>query len=99
VASSDKKKQSSKDSSLFGTFKEKNLDIVVAALLLTGRLRVDSIQLFRDASMIVGLVGKYKTISGLNTSNVEKMVDFLNKNGSMTLDEVIEAIGQKAEKR
>lgn len=75
----------------------KNLEIIVAALLLTGKLRVDSVQLFREATMIIGLTGKYKTIANMSNSNVDKMMKFLDDNGNMTLGEVIEAIKKKTE--
>lgn len=81
--------------SILDSLEGKNLEIIVAALLVTGKLRVDSVQLFRQASMVIGLTGKYKTIANMNNSNVNKMVKFLNENGNMTLDEVIEAFNKK----
>lgn len=88
MASTGKKKKSDPRSS---PLKDKKLEVVVAALLLTGKLRVDSVQLFRNASTVISLVGQFKTLNGLNGSNIENMVNFLDQNGNMTLDEVVEA--------
>lgn len=108
MASSDKnksksppnKKNNSRPSSnrsLFNPLQGSNLEIVVAALLLTGKLRVDSVQLFRQATMIVNLTGKYTTLTKMNNSNVDKMIQFLNDNGNMTIDEIIQAFKSKTE--
>jgi hypothetical protein len=75
----------------------KNLEIIVAALLLTGKLNVDSVTIFKQATLFVGLTGKYKTL--IKNSNVDNMVKFLNDNGDMTLDEVLQAFTQKTQKR
>ncbi|MNI18548.1 hypothetical protein D3C76_1217700 [compost metagenome] len=82
-------------SSIQDLLQNHNLEIVVAALLLTGKLRVDAVQLFRQATMIVSLTGKYKTLANMNNSNVSNMIKFLNDNGDMTLDEVIQAFKSK----
>lgn len=52
----------------------KGLEFTVAALLLTGKPKVDSIQMYTDASMFVRLVGKYKTLSDLSNNNVYKLI-------------------------
>lgn len=75
--------------------KNKSLEYTVAALLLTGKLRVDSVQLFREASMVITLTGQYKTLA-MNGTNIDKMVKFLDNNGDMTLNEVIEALKKKS---
>ncbi|GED31443.1 hypothetical protein BCE02nite_25840 [Brevibacillus centrosporus] len=70
----------------------------MASLLLTGKLRVDSVQLFRQATMIVGLTGKYITLDDLNNNsnnNVDSMVNFLNENGNVTVDEIFQALKKK----
>lgn len=69
----------------------------MAALLLTGKLKVDSIQMYTDASMFVSLVGKYKTLSDLSNDNVDKLVSFLDDNSSLTLNEIMTALKKKAE--
>ncbi len=48
--------------------------------------------------MIVSLTGKYKTIGKMDSSNIERMVQFLNDNGNMTLDEIIQAFKKKTDK-
>ncbi|MFE4712574.1 hypothetical protein ACFRAM_17005 [Paenibacillus sp. NPDC056722] len=74
----------------------KNLEIIVAALLLTGKLNVDSVTIFKQATLLVGLTGKYKTL--IKNANVDNMVKFLNDNGDMTIDEVLQAFTQKSQK-
>ncbi len=69
-----------------------NLEIIVAALLVTGKLRVDAVQLFRQATMIVSLVGQYNTLKKMDNSNVNNLIDFINNNGNLTLDELIQGI-------
>lgn len=76
--------------------KGKDLEIVAASLLLLGKLKVDSIQLFRDKPIIsVELLGEFKDI---NDRKVNEMADFLEKNGDMTLDEVFEGIKKRMNK-
>ncbi|WNS43474.1 hypothetical protein [Paenibacillus sp. MMS20-IR301] len=75
----------------------KGLEFAVAALLLSGKLKVDSVQMYTDASLFVSLVGKYKTLSDLSSSNVDKLVSFLDDNSSLTLNEIMAALKKKAE--
>ncbi|AIQ54471.1 hypothetical protein [Paenibacillus sp. FSL R7-0331] len=75
----------------------KGLEFAVAALLLTGKLKVDSIQMFTDASLLVSLVGKYISLSNLSQSNVDKLVSFLDDNSGLTLHEIMTALKQKAD--
>lgn len=75
----------------------KGLEYTVAALLLTGKLKVDSIQMYTDASLFVSLVGKYKTLGDLTNTNVDKLVSFLDDNSSLTLNEIMAALKKKAE--
>jgi hypothetical protein len=53
--------------------------------------------MFTDASLVVGLVGKYKTLSNLSQNNVDKLVSFLDDNSSLTLNEIMTALKQKAD--
>lgn len=47
--------------SIHDLFKDKKLEIVAAALLLTGKLKVDSVEIFRDSPVVnVTLIGQYK---------------------------------------
>lgn len=75
----------------------KGLEYAVAALLLTGKLKVDSVQMFTDASLLVSLVGKYKSLGNLNDSNVDKLVSFLDDNSSLTLNEIMAALKKKSD--
>ncbi|MDR7314439.1 hypothetical protein [Brevibacillus nitrificans] len=94
-----KKNQTNNPSPPFPCFPGTSLELIVASLLLTGKLRVDSVQLFRQATMIVGLTGKYITLDDLNNnnnnSNVDSMVKFLNENGNGTVDEIFHALKKK----
>ncbi|MFB0830642.1 hypothetical protein ACEU2D_13595 [Brevibacillus laterosporus] len=90
-----KKKQSTNNSSILHCMNGNNLELIVAALLLTGKLRVDAVQLFRQATMIVSLTGKYVTLGDLNNTNVDSMLKFLNDNGNITVDEIIQALKKK----
>lgn len=85
------------NSAIFSALHGKNVEVVVAALLLTGKLHVDSVTLYRQATLLVGLTGKYKTLAS-NSTNVDNMVKFLNDNGNMTLDQVIQAFQKKMNK-
>ncbi len=78
----------------------KGLEYTVAALLLTGKLRVDSVQMYTDASLFVSLVGKYKSLSDTspgNSNNVDKLVNFLDDNNSLTLNEIMTALKKKSD--
>lgn len=88
-----KTKKNGPSLSLLPSFNGQRLEWIVAALLLSGKLRVDSVQLFRQATMFISLTGKYKTLA--NQSNVENMIKFLNDNGNMTLDEMLQALKKK----
>ncbi len=76
--------------------KGKDLEIVAASLLLLGKLKVDSVQLFRDKPVIsVTLLGEFKN---LNDRKVDEMTDFLEKNGDMTIDEIFEGFKKRMNK-
>lgn len=78
-------------------FQDKKLDIIAAALLLTGKLKVDSVEMFRNSAVVnVTLIGKYKTNDNKRVNN---MVDFMNENGDITLNEVVEAMSVMMNKK
>ncbi len=95
-SSNAKKKKSTNSSSMLHSMNDKNLELIVASLLLTGKLKVDSVQLFRQATMIVNLTGKYITLDS-NKKHVDNMLKFLNENGNMTVDEMMQALKKKME--
>ncbi|WP_405153377.1 hypothetical protein [Paenibacillus sp. FSL K6-0108] len=80
---------------LNGNLKGKNLEIIVAALLVSGRLRVDAVTLFREATLVVELVGQYKTLQKMTPSNADKVVQFLDEMGDVTLDDVVRAFQKR----
>ncbi|XOS92890.1 hypothetical protein ACLMAB_03880 [Brevibacillus laterosporus] len=51
--------------------------------------------MFRQATMIVSLTGKYITLGDLNNKNVDNMLKILNDNGNMTVDEIIQVLNKK----
>ena len=76
--------------------KGNDIEIVAASLILLGKLKVDSVQLYRNQPIIaVSLLGEFRT---LKESKVNEMTDFLEKNGDMTLDEIIDGIKKKMAK-
>ncbi len=71
-------------------FQDKKLEIIAAALLLTGKLKVDSVEVFRNSSAVnVTLVGKYIT---KESKKVNNMIHFMDENGDITLNEILEAM-------
>ena len=73
--------------------KGQDLEIIAASLLLLGKLKVESVQLYRNSpALSVTLIGEYKS---LNKDKTNKMEDFLNQNGDITLDEVLDALTKR----
>lgn len=89
------KKTNAANTLLNGSLKGRNLEIIVAALLVSGKLRVDAVTLFREATLVVELVGQYKTLKNISPSNADKLVQFLDEMGDVTLDDVIRAFQQR----
>ncbi|MGG4455562.1 hypothetical protein [Brevibacillus porteri] len=90
-----KKKPTTNNQSALQCLTGPNLEILVAVLLLTGKLRVDSVQLFRQATMIVGLTGEFITLGDLNNKNVDDMLNLLKDDGNKTVDDIISALKKK----
>ena len=73
--------------------KGRDLEIVAASLLLLGKLKVESVQLYRGRPIIaVSLLGEFKQVKNPKS---DEMADFLEKNGDLTLDEIVESIKKK----
>ncbi|WP_434750036.1 hypothetical protein [Paenibacillus amylolyticus] len=90
------KKTNAANNLLNGNLKGKQLELIVAALLVSGKLRVDAVTLFREATLVVELVGQYKTLQKVEPSNSDKLVQFLDETGrDMTLNDVIQAFQQR----
>ncbi len=91
-----KSERTASDYTIQDLFKGKHLDIVAAALLLTGRLKVDAVELYRGSPVIaVTLLGKYLTTE---KEKANALADFLEENGDMTIDDVFEALQKRMEK-
>lgn len=57
---------------------------------------MDAVTLFREATLVVELVGQYKTLQNVTPSNQDKLVQFLDEiGGDMTLNDVIRAFQQR----
>jgi hypothetical protein len=95
MAFSKKNNKTKKQSPRTNPKKLKGLEYTVAALLLTGKLKVDSVEIFREASFVVTLVGQY-TSNDINQNNVEQMVQFLDNHGDLTFNDFINALKKKA---
>lgn len=75
--------------------KGKDLEIIAASLLLLGKLKVDSVQLYRNSPTVtVTVIGAFQNES----KNNNKMADFLNENGDITIDEIFEGIQKRMNK-
>lgn len=65
-------------------------------MLLTGQLKVDSVEVYRmNPTINVTLVGKFLT---KDQNNTNALIDFLNENGDITIDEIFDAFQQKMQK-
>lgn len=77
--------------------KGKNLEAISAALLLIGKLKVDSVLVYRSSPVIeVTLLGKFKSV---DDQKVNHLAEFLDNHGDMTLDDIMKAIGSMSKKR
>lgn len=57
---------------------------------------MDAVTLFREATLVVELVGQYKSLQNITPSNQDKLVQFLDEiGGDMTLNDVIRAFQQR----
>ncbi|RSL35235.1 hypothetical protein D7Z54_01310 [Salibacterium salarium] len=81
------------DSNIHDLFQRRDLEYVVAALLLLDKLSVDSVLLYRGSPVVeLTLLGRYKT---LHDDKINDLVDFLDKNGDMTIDDFFTALNKK----
>lgn len=83
--------------SISDLLKGNDLDIVAASLLLLGKLKVSSVQLYRGQPVVeVTLVGEFKST---DNQKGNAMADFLEQNGDMTLDDVFDGIRRQINKK
>jgi len=77
--------------------KDKHLEIVAAALLLSGKLKVDAVTLFRNSPVIqVNLLGQFLANgNGNGNDKSNALADFLQENGDMTLDDIVDAFQKR----
>ncbi|GAB3051963.1 hypothetical protein [Virgibacillus ainsalahensis] len=70
-----------------------SIELVVAALLVTGKLRSSFVTIYRDEPTVeVLLTGEFMRPS---PENANKMAEFINENGDMTIEEIMEGIKQQ----
>lgn len=83
--------------SISDLLKGNDLDIVAATLLLVGKLKVSSVQLYRGQPVVeVTLVGQFKSTENQKGNAMDS---FLEQNGDITIDEVIEGIRRQINKQ
>lgn len=90
------RKQMNSNYTLQDLLKGQDLEIIAASLLLLDKLKVNSVQLFRDSpAIIVTLAGNYQTTDDDKTN----MEEFLKANGDLTFDEVLETLNKQLKKK
>ncbi|WP_339254716.1 hypothetical protein NSQ43_08490 [Sporosarcina sp. FSL W8-0480] len=76
--------------SISDLLKGKDLDIIAASLLLIGKLKVDSVQLFRDTPIVtVSLIGQFKSTE---KPKEDRLAKFLEENSDVTLTDLLEGM-------
>lgn len=76
--------------------KGKHLEIVTAALLLSGKLKVDSVSLFRNSPAVqVNLLGQFLAKDSNGSDKSKALADFLEEHGDMTIDDIIDAFQKR----
>jgi len=99
ISSASKQAPRIEDISVQDLLRGKQLEIVTAALLITGKLKVDVISVFRDSPVIsVNLLGQFRTKPNGNDKS-SALAQFLEENGDMTIDDIINAIQKRMSKR
>ncbi|WP_019415659.1 hypothetical protein [Paenisporosarcina sp. TG20] len=90
------RKQMNSNYTLQDLLKGQDLEIIAASLLLLDKLKVNSVQLFRNSpEIIVTLAGNYQTTDNDKTN----MDEFLKANGDLTFDEVLDALNTQLKKK
>lgn len=94
MSQSNKHNKQNDNDMLNNIMQSKKPELAIVALLLSGKLKFDSVSLFREASLIVSLVGAFNK---MDTDRVNQMADFLDENGDMTIDEIFKAFKRKVQ--
>lgn len=90
------RKQMNSNYTLQDLLKGQDLEIIAASLLLLDKLKVNSVQLFRNSpEILVTLAGNYQTTDDDKTN----MDEFLKANGDLTFDEVLETLNKQLKKK
>ncbi|WP_018922996.1 hypothetical protein [Salsuginibacillus kocurii] len=77
--------------SVHDLFSGKHLEIVTAALILSGKLDVYSIELFRTDPLVgVYLIGGFPSFPENNENGIEPLAKFMEDNPDMTVAELIQ---------
>ncbi|QDI91063.1 hypothetical protein EPH95_07590 [Salicibibacter halophilus] len=73
---------------------ERNIEIIAAALLVTGKLRTNFVSIFRDEPTIeVLLTGEFPSLN--NDGNENQVDNFIKENGDMTVNDLMEKINER----
>ncbi|WP_430785777.1 hypothetical protein VBD025_12040 [Virgibacillus flavescens] len=73
-------------------FTGKQLEIVAAYLLLSGKLKVESVEIFTNEPIVsVNLIGQYK---GQNKQNESSLFEFMKEN-NMTPEDVLQVFNNR----
>ncbi|WP_134687171.1 hypothetical protein [Brevibacillus migulae] len=75
---------------------EDSAEFIIMALLLADQLKFQSILVDREGTVAITLEGQIKK---KDQTSAQKMADFLEENGGMTLDEAIEGLRLRLEGR
>lgn len=90
------RKQMNSNYTLQDLLKGQDLEIIAASLLLLDKLKVNSVQIFRNSpEILVTLAGSYQTTDDDKTN----MDEFLKANGDLTFDEVLETLNKQLKKK
>lgn len=77
--------------------KGKDLEIVAAALLLAGKLKVDAVQIFRSQPVVfISLVGSF---GKAEETQKDTLADIIERSGDFEVDDMIEQLRQKMNDR
>jgi len=77
--------------------KSKKLEFITAALLLSGELIVDSVELDRRGGVVVTLLGAFKQKD--NNKKINDLTSFLENNKDISLDDVFTALKDQLNKQ
>ncbi|GAA0603870.1 hypothetical protein GCM10009001_21190 [Virgibacillus siamensis] len=75
--------------------RQRNLEIVAAALLVTGKLKIDYVTVYRDEPTVDVLITGELPQPNSKNNNMNRMAKFLKDNGDMTINDVMGAINQR----